>query len=110
MDLWLKDLKANSSPDIKIFLIGNKSDLEDQRKINADQAKKFTEQYDIDFFMESSAKTGMNVQDIFVQAAKLLYKDYMDYSNEKKNKKEAKKVIDLNNDNNKLTKKKKGCC
>ena len=109
MDLWLKDLKANSSPDIKIFLIGNKSDLEDQRKINADQAKKFTEQYDIDFFMESSAKTGMNVQDIFVQAAKLLYKDYMDYSNEKKNKKDAKKVIDLNNDNNKLTKKKK-CC
>ena len=35
VDLWLKDLKANSSPDIKIFLIGNKSDLEDQRKIKS---------------------------------------------------------------------------
>ena len=27
LDLWIKDLKMNSSPDIKIFLIGNKSDL-----------------------------------------------------------------------------------
>ena len=108
MDLWLKDLKANSSPDIKIFLIGNKSDLEDQRKIKAEQAKIFTEQYDIDFFLESSAKTGMNVSEIFIQAAKILYKDYIQYSNEKKNKKEKDKNTKLNN--NQLEKKKKGCC
>ena len=59
--------------------------------------------------MESSAKTGMNVNDIFIQAAKILYKDYLEYSSEKKNKKE----IDINTkilNNNKSDKKKKGCC
>ena len=33
IDLWLKDLKANACPDIKIFLIGNKADLEDKRVV-----------------------------------------------------------------------------
>ena len=33
IDQWLKELKSNSSPDIKIFLIGNKVDLENQSYI-----------------------------------------------------------------------------
>ena len=61
--------------------------------------------------METSAKTGINVQDIFIQAAKILYKDYLTYYEEKK--KKAKKE-----DSTKLIKKtnldqkdqKKGCC
>ena len=30
---WLKQLKNQSSPDCKVFLIGNKIDLEDQRVV-----------------------------------------------------------------------------
>jgi GTPase SAR1 family protein len=30
MDSWLKELKTNSNPDIKVFVIGNKSDLEEK--------------------------------------------------------------------------------
>jgi Ras-related protein Rab-11A len=30
IDMWMKELKNNSNPDIKIFLVGNKSDLEYQ--------------------------------------------------------------------------------
>ena len=107
--MWLKDLKANSSPDIKIFLIGNKTDLEEHRVIKTEQAKRFSEQYELDYFMESSAKTGMNVQDIFIHAAKILYKDFLEYNlNKKKNKekeKEKSKKLDMNSNT-----KKKGCC
>ena len=48
------------------------------------------EQYELDFFMESSAKTGLNVQEIFIQAAKVLYKDFLSYSKDKKKKKGSK--------------------
>ena len=97
----------NSSPDIKVFLIGNKADLEEKRVINKDEAEKYKNDYDLDYFIETSAKTGMNAQEIFVQAAKVLYDDYILYNNEKKNKE--------NNTNTKLTNKpettkKKQCC
>ena len=36
--------------------------------------------YDFDMFMESSAKTGFNAKEIFIEAAKLLYTDYLKYS------------------------------
>ena len=41
VDLWLKDLKANSNPDIKVFLIGNKVDLEDSRLVARERALQF---------------------------------------------------------------------
>ena len=97
----------NSSPDIKVFLIGNKAELKKKRVINKDEAEKYKNDYDLDYFIETSAKTGMNAQEIFVQAAKTLYDDYISYNNEKKNKE--------NNTNAKLsnkpeTVKKKQCC
>jgi GTPase SAR1 family protein len=106
----LKDLKANSSPDIKIFLVGNKADLEDQRVITTEKAKEFVNNYELDYFQESSAKTGMNVEAIFIQAAKVLYKDYLEYhdDNKKKKKKNDKKTLLTNNETD--DEKKKGCC
>ena len=76
----MKDLRSNSNPDIKIFLIGNKADLEEERAVTTEEARKFVEQYELDFFMESSAKTGLNVQEIFIQAAKVLYKDFLSFN------------------------------
>ena len=84
--MWLKDLKANSSPDVKIFLIGNKVDLEEERIISKEMAEKFKNDYDLDFFMETSAKTGFNTQELFVKAAKVLFEDYNEYKKNKKNK------------------------
>lgn len=106
----MKDLRANSSPDIKIFLVGNKADLEDQRVVKAEDAKKFMENYELNYFQESSAKTGMNVEEIFIQAAKVLYKDYLEYNedNKKKKKKTEKKSLITNDETN--IEKKKGCC
>ena len=30
IEVWLKDLKTYSNPDIKVFLIGNKTDMEEK--------------------------------------------------------------------------------
>ena len=79
IDQWLKELKTNSSPDVKIFLIGNKLDLEENREVETEKGKKVQSDYDLDLFMESSAKDGRNTEYIFVQAAKLLYNDYIKY-------------------------------
>ena len=101
----------NSSPDIKVFLIGNKADLEERREVNKEVAQKYKEDYDLDYFLETSAKTGMNAQEIFIQAAKILYKDYNLYhKNEKKNKEKTdnNKKISIQAQNEPKSKKK--CC
>jgi GTPase SAR1 family protein len=106
LELWIKDLKQNSSPDIKIFLIGNKIDLEDDRKVNKESAEKIKNDYEFDYFNETSAKTGFNAKEIFVKAAQILYKDYVIYNNFKKSQNDDSVVV--NNDNQK--KNKKNCC
>ena len=77
--MWLKELKTKSSPDIKIFLIGNKLDLENQRKIKKEKGEAIKNDYNLDLFVECSARDGRNTEYIFVQAAKLLYNDYVKY-------------------------------
>ena len=108
IDSWLKELRKNGNPDVKIFLIGNKADLEEERAVTTEEARKFVEQYELDFFMESSAKTGLNVQEIFIQAAKVLYKDFLSYSKDKKKKKDKDTNTKLLNNDSEQTK--KGCC
>lgn len=112
LDMWLKDLRSNSSPDIKIFLIGNKIDLEDERVIPKEKAEKFKNDYELDFFMETSAKSAINTQELFVKAAQVLNEDFIEYKKNKKNKTEKNEeeegTVKLNEKNK--DKKKGGCC
>lgn len=79
LDLWLKELKMYSSPDAKVFLIGNKTDLESKRAVSFELGQKYKEDNKLDFFMETSARNGFNAQKVFVEAAKHLYIDYLRY-------------------------------
>jgi GTPase SAR1 family protein len=98
---WVNELKNNANPDIKIFLIGNKADLENEREVTTAEAEKLKNDYEFDLFMETSAKTGFNAQELFVEAGKILYDEYVKYKKgpaiggehlvKKKEKKEKKK-------------------
>jgi small GTP-binding protein len=77
LGIWLNDIKTNSSPDIKIFLIGNKNDLKEEREVPTEKAKQFQEDNDIILFLESSAKTGYNVQKIFAEAANIILEEHL---------------------------------
>ena len=105
--MWLKDLKSNSNPDIKIFLIGNKSDLEDERVVSKEEAEQFKKDYELDLFMETSAKEGINAKELFTEAPQILFKDYSKYKITRGPKKEILKIEDMDNNNKK---KKKSCC
>ena len=97
--MWLKELKTHANPDIKIFLIGNKIDLADNRKVTQEEARKFKDDYMLNLYMETSAKTGFNAKEIFIEAAKVLYDDYMKYK--RKQKKQPNEKIKLENEDNK---------
>ena len=79
LNIWLKELKTHSNPDAKVFLIGNKCDLDNERKVEKEEGKKFISDYNLNFFTESSAKTGFNAKNIFIKAAFDLYDDYLKY-------------------------------
>ena len=76
---WLNDLKNQANPDIRIFLVGNKADLENERKVTKEEAEKYKEEQNLDLFMETSAKTGYNAKNVLIEAAKLLYNDYLKF-------------------------------
>ena len=108
---WLTDLKSQANPDVRIFLVGNKSDLEEERKVSKDDGLKFKNDQGLDLFMETSAKTGYNARNVLIEAAKLLYADYLKYADSNPQPKN-----NQNNDNVKIggkdkdKEKKKGCC
>ena len=104
--MWLKDLRANASPDIKIFLIGNKTDLEEKRQVKKEEGESIKNDYELELFMETSAKTGMNANELFIEAAKLLFKDYSEY----KIKNAKKEVHQINPLSLNKPAKNKGCC
>ena len=81
-ETWLNDLKSQANPNVRVFLVGNKSDLENERVITKEEGEKFKEEKKLDKFIETSAKTGENARSALLEAAKLLYKDYL---NAKKN-------------------------
>ena len=83
LEVWLNELKVNSNPDVKIFLIGNKSDLENKREVSNSEAENFKMENGINLFMEASAKSGFNAQEIFIEASRILYDEYQKYKNDK---------------------------
>ena len=64
MDKWVEELKNNGSEDVLIMLVGNKSDLKEQREIAEEDAKKKAELYNA-AFCETSALEGYNIEYAF---------------------------------------------
>ena len=113
IESWLKEVKLQSNPDIKIFLIGNKSDLDEKRKVSLEAAKTFKEENAIHYFSETSAKNGINAKEVFVEAAKLLYKEHLKYRERKAKPSlidNEKFPLPSKENKNKKNRKKGGCC
>ena len=79
IEMWLREIRRNSNPDAKIFLIGNKLDLESEREVDKETVENYAKKNKMSLFMEASAKTGFNAQNIFIDAAKVIYRDFKKY-------------------------------
>ena len=90
---WLNDLKSQANEDVRIFLVGNKADLEEERKVTKEEGEKYKLDYNLDLFMETSAKTGQNARNVLIEAAKILYNDYLKLAENMNNVEEPKKKI-----------------
>ena len=86
-------LRALKSKSYQVyFLIGNKSELEN-RNVSQKEAKNIMAKYNINYFIEVSAKYGKNIDNIFYEAVKILYKSKKTSDNNKN------KIINLSKDN-----------
>jgi Ras-related protein Rab-5C len=69
IDSWVSDLRDNADPEILIFLVGNKCDLDDQRVIATPNGEQKAASVPAAFY-EVSAKTGDRIEELFLHIAK----------------------------------------
>ena len=69
---WLNDLRSQANPDVRIFLVGNKADLEEERKVSKEEGEKFAKEQGMHFF-ETSCQTGDNIENAFMDLVQQIY-------------------------------------
>ncbi|KAK4811819.1 hypothetical protein QYF61_010321 [Mycteria americana] len=67
---WLTEIHEYAQKDVVIMLLGNKADVSSERAVRTEDGASLAREYGVPF-METSAKTGMNVELAFLAIAKL---------------------------------------
>lgn len=100
---WVKVLKRDL-PDAIILLCGNKKDMEDKRVVDNSEVEEFVKENGL-LWVESSAKDGNNVGEIFTQLAQKLI-----HSNRKGN--DGMDIVEFSDDDEKIlsAKRRRKCC
>ena len=66
---WLKQIEKHAKENVFKFLVGNKSDLAEERKVTFEEAKEYADKHDLPY-IETSAKEGININELFESSIK----------------------------------------
>lgn len=113
LTFWLEEIRNSAPKDMKIILLGNKSDLIEEREISEEEGLTFAKENGF-FFMEVSAKENPDgvVNTAFRELMKEILND-MEGEREEANKRETAMRTDTLTQievNKKMPEKKGGCC
>jgi len=70
----IKEVKKVCNSNTSYILVGNKSDLEEQRQISYEEGQDLANKEKFDLFIEVSAQMTFNIDELFFEAAKICYK------------------------------------
>ncbi|XP_051506238.1 ras-related protein Rab-6A-like isoform X1 [Xyrauchen texanus] len=68
---WIDDVRTERGSDVIIMLVGNKTDLADKRQVSLEAAEKKARDLNV-MYIETSAKAGYNVKQLFRRVAAAL--------------------------------------
>ena len=71
LNWWFDELKNYAEP-LLIYLVGNKLDMESERKVERNVGEKFASENQVDYFLETSAHSGKFVENLFYDIAEKL--------------------------------------
>jgi len=103
---WLNEVNRHASESTLKLLVGNKADLNDDKKVDTDEAKKFADGLSISF-LETSAKNATNVEAAFLTMAKQLIEAKELIGNNPKTQGTGSVIVSGDGNGNKGS---KGCC
>ncbi|XP_041006807.1 ras-related protein RHN1-like isoform X1 [Juglans microcarpa x Juglans regia] len=70
---WVQELQRQGNPNLIMFLVANKADLEEKRKVAVEEGEQYANENGL-VFLETSAKSAQNVNELFYEIAKRLAK------------------------------------
>ncbi|KAK2719884.1 ras-related protein Rab6 isoform X2 [Artemia franciscana] len=68
---WIDDVRTERGNDVIIMLVGNKTDLSDKRQVSTEEGERRARELNV-MFIETSAKAGYNVKQLFRRVAAAL--------------------------------------
>ena len=109
VDKWYEQAQKEASKDVSVILVGNKCDLENERKVPKEKGEEKAKNFNCPFF-ETSALSKVNIDDIFNEMVNNIYDRTGGVKNEDDD------DIEIINENEKAVNlnpeppKKQGCC
>ena len=97
---FIEKIKEKCKKDIQVILLGNKTDLEDKRKIQSDEGAKLALENNY-IFLETSCLKNTNVADAFETLIEITNRETMKNRNQKKSEQSNNITINNKKKNNK---------
>ena len=71
---WINSIYKHSDPSIAKVLVGNKCDLEEDRIVTSQEARKIAEEHGMEYF-ETSAKNSINIKEMMTHIMDKVYEN-----------------------------------